>query len=43
MVFGKLTKRMKKQEAIIRIAKKLLSRIMYVWKQEKEYVLAVVE
>jgi transposase len=43
MAFGKLTKRMKKQEAIIRIAKKLLSRIMYVWKQEKDYVLAVVE
>jgi len=43
MAFGELTKRMKKQEAIIRIAKKLLSRIMYVWKQEKEYVLAVVE
>ena len=43
MAFGKLTKRMKKQEAIIRIAKKLLSRIMHVWKQEEEYVLAVVE
>lgn len=43
MVFGNLIKRMKKQEAIIRIAKKLLSRIMHVWKQEEDYVLAVVE
>jgi transposase len=43
MVFGQLTKRMKKQEAIIRIAKKLLSRIMHVWKQEEDYILAVVE
>lgn len=42
MVFGKLSKRMKKQEAIIRIAKKLLSRIMHVWKQEEDYALAVV-
>jgi len=43
MVFGKLSKRMKKQEAIVRIAKKLLSRIMHVWKQQEDYVLAVVE
>ena len=43
MVFGQLTKRMKKQEAIIRIAKKLLSRIMHVWKHEEDYALAVVE
>jgi len=43
MAFGKLSKRMKKQEAIIRIAKKLLSRIMHVWKYEEDYVLAVVE
>ena len=43
MVFGNLTQRMKKQDAIIRIAKKLLNRIMYVWKNEKEYVFAVVE
>jgi transposase len=42
MAFGNLSKRMSKQEAIIRIAKKLLSRIMYVWKNEKEYVCAVV-
>ena len=43
MVFGNLIKRMKKQEAIIRIAKKLLSRIMHVWTNEEDYVLAVVE
>ena len=43
MSFAKLTQRMKKQEAIIRIAKKLLNRIMYVWKNEKDYVLSVVE
>ena len=43
MVFGKLSKRMKKQEAIVRIAKKLLSRIMHVWKQQEDYSLAVVE
>jgi len=41
-VYGKLVMRMGKQKAIIRIAKKLLNRIMYVWKNEKEYVLAVV-
>lgn len=43
MVFGNLIKRMKKQEAIIRIAKKLLSRIMHVWRNEEDYVFAVVE
>lgn len=35
--------RMSKQEAIIRIAKKLLSRINYVLKQKKEYVYSVVQ
>ena len=43
MTFGKLTRRMKKQEAIIRIAKKLLRRIMHVWKQKEDYVFAVVQ
>lgn len=33
--------RMSKQEAIIRIAKKLLSRINYVWKNKKTYVNSV--
>lgn len=42
MSYGELTRRMQKQEAIIRIAKKLLSRIMHVWKQEEEYAVAVV-
>lgn len=42
LVYTKLSHRMKKQEAIIRIAKKLLSRIMYVWKNQKEYKLSVV-
>ncbi len=35
--------RMSKQEAIIRIAKKLLSRIIYVWKNKKPYVKSVVK
>lgn len=40
--YGKLVMRMGKQKAIVRIAKKLLNRIMYVWKNQKEYVCAVV-
>lgn len=40
--FANLSKRMSKQKAIIRIAKKLLSRIMYVWTNEKDYVYSVV-
>ena len=40
--YGNLVRRMSKQKAIIRIAKKLLSRIMYVWRNEKHYVCAVV-
>lgn len=40
--FGRLVRRMKKQEAIIRIAKKLLRRIMRVWKQREEYQVSVV-
>lgn len=43
MAFGNLTKRMSKQEAIIRIAKKMLSRIKYVWQHQTDYVYAVVE
>ena len=35
-------KRMSKQEAIVRIAKKIVSRVMSIWKNKKEYVLAVV-
>ena len=37
--FSELTKRMKKQKAIIRIAKKLLNRIRAVWLQKTEYKL----
>jgi transposase len=40
--FAKLTQRMIKQRAIIRIAKKLVSRIMYVWTNERDYVFSVV-
>ncbi|MEW6006363.1 MAG: IS110 family transposase [Stygiobacter sp.] len=43
MKYGQLIKRMKKQEAIIRIAKKLLRRIMHLWKGKEDYILAVVE
>ena len=43
MAFGKLTKRMIKNRAIIRIAKKLLSRVMYVWRNQKDYVCSVAE
>jgi transposase len=40
LAFSKLTLRMKKQDAIIRIARKLLSRVRYVWKNQKPYVTA---
>jgi len=39
--FTELCNRMKKNDAIVRIAKKLLNRIRYVMKNEKEYVNAV--
>jgi transposase len=35
--FTELTKRMKKSEAIIRIARKLLNRIRFVWRNETQY------
>ena len=41
--FSDLTRRMAKNNAIIRIAKKLLSRIRYVWANQKPYVLGIVE
>jgi len=41
--FCNLTKRMSKKRAIIRIAKKLLNRIRYVWLHEKEYIKATIE
>jgi|GEM_PF-2995503 len=40
--YNKLITRMKKQEAIVRIATKLLSRIRYVWKNNCPYALGVV-
>jgi len=40
--FGELTRRMAKQKAIIRIAKKLLSRIRYIWMNNIDYVNGVV-
>ena len=41
--FAELQTRMKSNEAIIRIAKKLLNRIMTVWKNETPYVCSVVK
>ncbi len=41
--YNSLTRRMVSQKAIIRIAKKLLNRIRYVWLNKKEYVIAVLE
>ncbi len=43
LAYNKLTQRMKSQDAIVRIAKKLLNRIRYVWKNQKEYVPALVK
>lgn len=43
MKFNELCKRMCKQKAIIRIAKKLLCRIFSVWKNKIEYQLAIVQ
>ncbi len=41
--YHKLTLRMTKQEAIVRIATKLLNRIRYVWKNNSPYVIGVIE
>ena len=41
--FQEFCKRMSKQDAIIRITKKLASRIRFVWKNQKQYVPAVIE
>ena len=43
MAYGKLLRRMPSNKAIIRISKKLLSRIRSVWMNQRPYVLAVVE
>ena len=42
MKFNKLSRRMNRNKAIVRIAKILLNRIRYVWKNQKPYVLSVV-
>lgn len=41
--FSQLSKKMKKTDAIIRIAKKLLNRIRFVWKNKSPYVPGVLE
>jgi len=41
--YATLTTRMSKQKAIIKIAKKLLNRIRYVWLNEKKYITAIVK
>ncbi len=41
--FNEYCKRMSKQKAIIRIARKLLNRIRYVWINKKEYVTGVIQ
>lgn len=41
--YNEYIRRMSKQEAIVRIAKKLLNRIRSVWKEEKQYVFSVVK
>lgn len=43
MAFNSYCKRMKKNNAIIRVAKKMLNRIRYVMKNEVPYVIAVVQ
>jgi transposase len=40
--FKELTKHMKSQDAIIRIAKKLLKRVRHVWLNQEQYVYALV-
>ena len=42
MKFNQLSRRMNRNKAIVRIAKILLNRIRYVWKNQKPYVLSVV-
>jgi transposase len=43
MSYSKFIQRMDSQKAIIKISKKLLNRIRYVWLNEKEYQLAIVK
>jgi len=41
-VFSQLIKRMSKQKAVVRIAKKLLSRIRHVWKHKEPYAAGLI-
>jgi len=43
LAYQKLIKRMQPQDAIIRIAKKLVNRILYVLKNKKAYVQSIVK
>jgi len=43
MAYNKLVQRMDNKKAIIRIAKKLLNRMRYVWINNQPYVCAVIE
>jgi transposase len=43
MKFNQLSRRMNRNKAIVRIAKILLNRIRYVWKNQKPYVLSVMK
>ncbi|MBU1682705.1 IS110 family transposase [Patescibacteria group bacterium] len=43
LAYKNYLKRMSGQEAIVRIAKKLLNRIHYVWREKKEYVCSVLK
>lgn len=41
--YNQLTIRLKGSDAIVRIAKKLLNRVMYVWNNQKEYVKGILQ
>ena len=43
LAFAELCKRMPKQQAIIRIAKKLLNRIRYVWLNQTTYDIGIIQ
>jgi transposase len=43
LAFNELTKKMSKQKAIIRIARKLLNRLRYVWLNKRRYSYAVIK
>ena len=43
LAFNHLLQNKSKQRAIIRIAKKLVNRMRYVWKNQQQYVMAIIE